>query len=178
MAASLCAAEGSLRIARRWDVQVLVQTARLCDLAAVNDLHKRCSREARRARYHGPRDGLRPAEWRRLTDPERGSTVLLRANNDRGRAIGFASLMHLPDSEAEIALLIEDRWQNLGIGTAVVNHLASIASSLSIQALAAWIEPGNARALRIMHGLGAKVDLTDGVAEARILLRSRVDSSV
>ncbi|MGI5214914.1 N-acetyltransferase family protein [Plantactinospora sp. CA-290183] len=156
-------------------VAVLVRTAHSDDLAAVNDLHGRCSPQSRRARYHGPRDALRTTEWRRLVDPARAWSVLLAAADEPDRAIGFASLIRLPDPDStEASLLIEDRWQGFGIGTAVAGHLTTVAKRSGAPALTSWIGPANVRALRIAHRLGADVRVADGVAEARLVLQPRV----
>ncbi|MER6068566.1 hypothetical protein ABT187_06845 [Streptomyces sp. NPDC001817] len=46
------------------------------DLVPVQELHRRCSPGSRALRYHAGKSGLSPAEWRRLSSPERGTTLV------------------------------------------------------------------------------------------------------
>ncbi len=76
---------------------------------------------------------------------------------------------------AEIAFLVQDDYQGLGIGTYLVKLLQDIAESNGIRGFTAAVLPDNARMLKVFHKLGHKVKttLTDGVYHLRIKFKSR-----
>ncbi|WP_073934888.1 GNAT family N-acetyltransferase [Streptomyces sp. CB02400] len=89
------------------------------DLAAVVALHGRCSAHALWSRYHramaDPRDYL-PVLLKRP------GSVHLAAQDAGGRIVAVGHLV--PDgSAAEVALLVEDVWQDNGLGTRLLHRL-------------------------------------------------------
>ncbi|WP_230984397.1 GNAT family N-acetyltransferase [Microbispora oryzae] len=71
---------------------------------------------------------------------------------------------------AEIALLIEDRWQGRGIGTAMVRMLLGQARDLGFAEVRATLLFDNMRMRRLLGSMGATLTHSEdpGVMEARI----------
>lgn len=135
---------------------------------AVRDLHDRCSPEARRFRYFTSMPVLPPKVFDRLCDRARGHSVV--AGHD-GQVVALANLMFTPDPGiAEIAFLVEDRWQGRGLGTALARLLVHEARDLGFAEVRATLLSDNVRMRRLLVSLGATLSYTEdpGVVEARL----------
>jgi RimJ/RimL family protein N-acetyltransferase len=135
---------------------------------AVRDLHDRCSPEARRFRYFTSMPVLPPKVFDRLCDRTRGHSIV--AGHD-GQVVGLANLMFTPDPGiAEMAFLIEDRWQGRGLGTALAGMLVRQARDLGFAEVRATLLSDNVRMRRLLVSLGATLGYTEdpGVVEARL----------
>ena len=138
---------------------VQVREATTDDLAAVNDLHGRCSTRTLCSRYHAGRDRLSAAEWGRMVDPLLGHTLLLADPAAQDSLIGFANVMRTAsDGPAEVSLLLCDEWQGVGVGRAMTWHLVRVARLLGFADVVAWVEPENSRAVNLLRGIGARPD--------------------
>src|SRR6516225_7904431 len=69
-----------------------------------------------------------------------------------------------PD-EAEITFMVADDYQKQGIGTAMLNHLCSIARQAGLKRLYALAIPDNERALRLLNKLGFPCDVRSDPAQ-------------
>jgi GNAT superfamily N-acetyltransferase len=110
------------------------------DADAVSELHRRCSMATLFRRYH---TGVRtvPRRWlHRLLVPPRGTSVLAVFGRE---VIGLGQLIPAASGGAEISLLVEDDWQQQGIGTALLARLAVLAEAQGITELAADCLPGD-----------------------------------
>ena len=135
---------------------------------AVRDLHDRCSPEARRFRYFTAMPVLPPKVFDRLCDRTRGHSLV--AGYD-GQVVGLANLMFTPDPGiAEMAFLVEDRWQGRGLGTALAQMLVGQARDLGFAEVRATLLSDNVRMRRLLVSLGATLSYTEdpGVVEARL----------
>ena len=135
---------------------------------AIRDLHDRCSPEARRFRYFTSMPALPPRMFDRLCDRSRGHSIV--AGHD-GQVVAMASLMFTPDPGiAEMAFLVEDRWQGRGLGTALARSLVSEARDLGYAEVRATMLSDNVRMRRLLLSLGATLGYTEdpGVIEARL----------
>lgn len=104
------------------------------DADAVAELHRRCSMATLFRRYH---TGVRTVPRRRLHRllvPPRGTSVLAVFGRE---VIGLAQLIPTLTGGAEISLLVEDDWQQQGIGTALLARLAVLAEAQGIRELSA-----------------------------------------
>jgi acyl-CoA hydrolase/RimJ/RimL family protein N-acetyltransferase len=61
-------------------------------------------------------------------------------------------------NEAEFALLVNDDYQNKGIGTFLLNHLMRIAKSKGVEAFIAYVHPQNQPMIRFIHKTGKVVE--------------------
>ncbi|MBG0832876.1 GNAT family N-acetyltransferase [Planomonospora sp. ID67723] len=137
---------------------------------AVRDLHDRCSPETRRFRYFTSMPTLPPRIFDRLCDRTRGHSLV--AGYD-GQVIALANLMFTPDPGiAEMAFLVEDRWQGKGLGTALARMVLAEARDLGFAEVKASLLSDNARMRRLLVSLGATLSHTDdpGVVEARLAI--------
>ncbi|MEV5891114.1 GNAT family N-acetyltransferase [Nonomuraea fuscirosea] len=135
---------------------------------AVRDLHDRCSPESRRFRYFTAMPALPPRAFDKLCDRSRGYSLV--AGHD-GQVVGMANLMFTPDPGiAEMAFLVEDRWQGRGLGTAMARMLVRAARDLGYAEVRATMLSDNARMRRLLVALGAGLAYTEdpGVMEARL----------
>ena len=69
-----------------------------------------------------------------------------------------------PD-EAEITFMVADDYQKQGIGTAMLNHLCSIARQAGLKRLYALAIPDNEGALRLLNKLGFPCDIRSDPAQ-------------
>lgn len=119
---------------------VVLRQGTPADADAVHRLHTRCSAHSLFARYHAGVRTLPRRLLHRLLSPPRGTTLLALCGTE---VIGLAQLLRTttPD-EAEISVLIEDGWQGRGLGTAMIQRLATIARAAGHRELVAWCLPG------------------------------------
>ena len=68
--------------------------------------------------------------------------------------VGVAAFERLSRTSAEIALLVDDNDQHEGIGTLLIEHLASIARRHRIQRFVAEVLAENAAMIRVIRNLG------------------------
>ncbi|MQA82201.1 MAG: GNAT family N-acetyltransferase [Streptosporangiales bacterium] len=68
-----------------------------------------------------------------------------------GQAVALADSHHTPGTDdTEIAVLVHDDYQQLGIGTLLVAHLAARARQTGSRRLVAEVLPGNTRGLHLL----------------------------
>jgi GNAT superfamily N-acetyltransferase len=134
-----------------------VRPAAAEDADGVRDLHARCSAATLAARYLG---GGAPTEARmaRLLEPAGGRTLVVTSGST---IVAMASLLAEGDL-AEIAILVEDRWQRRGVGTALLRRLFAWAERGRFAALVAHTAADNVAMLRTLGRLGAGPADRDG----------------
>jgi GNAT superfamily N-acetyltransferase len=120
------------------------------DEPRVAALHRRCSAAARWQRYH-----------RAMGDPDtylgpllsRPHSVHLAVQDSRERLVAIGHLLS-DDGDAEAALLVEDTWQNRGLGTRLLEELGRFAVVLDVPEVYGVIHPGDARMAAVLHRTG------------------------
>ncbi|MEV7804656.1 GNAT family N-acetyltransferase [Microbispora sp. NPDC088329] len=160
------AAEGPVRLADGAEVQVKPLTSLYRE--ALRDLHERCSPETRRFRYFTANPTLPPRLFERLCDRARGQSLV--AGHD-GQVVALGSLIFTSDPGiAEIAFLVEDRWQGRGLGARLARMLLAQARDLGLAEVRATFLHDNTRMRRLLGSLGATLTPTEdpGVMEARL----------
>lgn len=142
------------------------------DLVPVQELHRRCSLGSRAQRYHAGKSGLSPAEWRQLSSPARGTTLVTAPAERSGHIIAMTNVMRTDQQGVgELAILVEDAWQARGLGTALAEHAATVARREGHHALAAVVAASNKLMLHVLEKLDARpVGATGSVLDLRILL--------
>jgi RimJ/RimL family protein N-acetyltransferase len=70
-----------------------------------------------------------------------------------GELVGVASYERVTPTSAEIAVLIEDRYQHMGIGTQLIGQLASLARRNGIHQLVADVLTGNSPMIAMVRQL-------------------------
>jgi RimJ/RimL family protein N-acetyltransferase len=71
-----------------------------------------------------------------------------------GELVGVASYERVTPTSAEIAVLIEDRYQHMGIGTQLIQALADFARRDGIHRLVADVLTGNSPMIAMVRQLG------------------------
>jgi GNAT superfamily N-acetyltransferase len=153
---------------------VRLRVARPGDHASVSAFLQRLSSATIQARYLlaasslvGP---LADRETQRLLDRDRTRHVVVVAVEDAAiRGIGeFVAddAMHL----AEVGLVVEDAFQNRGIGRALYRRLESLARQRGIRAFTGDVHQGNARVQHLLRRNGRPLRLQPGYASSRFVL--------
>jgi acyl-CoA synthetase (NDP forming)/GNAT superfamily N-acetyltransferase len=95
------------------------------DGPAITALHGRLSPETVRLRYFAAHPHLSDAELARLVDEAEPDHVVLVAERS-GQLIGIAQYDRIPNSDvAEVAFVVDDAHQGFGLGTLLLEYLAS-----------------------------------------------------
>ncbi|MDA0637883.1 GNAT family N-acetyltransferase [Nonomuraea sp. MCN248] len=148
--------------------EVVIRTLTPVYREAVRDLHDRCSPESRRFRYFTALPALPPRMFERLCDRRRGHSII--AGND-GQVVALANLVFTADPGiAELAFLVEDRWQGRGLGSTLARTLVRQARDLGYAEVRTSMLADNVRMRRLLVSLGATLVYTDdpGVVEGRL----------
>jgi GNAT superfamily N-acetyltransferase len=123
------------------------------DLAAVAQMHGRCSARSLLDRY---RSGGRPPAVAALDLALRRPYSIV-AETPAGDVVATGSLghdgIHNPYC-VEVGLLVEDRWQRLGIGTELMSHLAGAAQVAGYHELIAYPATAMHAVQRLMIEVG------------------------
>jgi len=140
------------------------------DEAAVTALHERCSEESRYRRFHAPLPTVPPRLVRATLAPDGGWSVLAELGGD---VVGIASAGPLSRCDLEVGVLVEDGFQGLGIGTALLLAVADEARSLGCRSLLCLTQPDNAAVIGSVarSGLAARTTRYDGLMSVVIDLR-------
>ncbi|RRR87102.1 GNAT family N-acetyltransferase [Streptomyces sp. RP5T] len=120
------------------------------DQRRVAALHRRCSAAARWHRYH-----------RAMGDPDtylgpllsRPRSVHLAVQDSRRRLVAIGHLLS-DDGDAEAALLVEDTWQNRGLGTRLLEELGRFAVVLGVPEVYGVVHPDDPRMAAVLHRTG------------------------
>ncbi len=149
------------------------------DAPRLQALHSRLSTETIFLRFMGMRPVLPPEEAREYatldyrtrmafvaTQPEAGGECI----------VGVARYAVVSDqrpTEAEAAIVIEDRFQNRGLGTVLLDRLLRYARGHGIRAFVAEINAENERMLKFVRhsGLPTEKRLEGGVWEIRVKIQ-------
>ncbi|UCE09114.1 MAG: GNAT family N-acetyltransferase [Candidatus Thorarchaeota archaeon] len=67
-------------------------------------------------------------------------------------------LLHRSTNRAEFALLVQDGYQNIGIGTYLLGHLMRIAKSKGVGAFVAHVHPKNVPMINFLHRTGKVIE--------------------
>jgi putative acetyltransferase len=78
------------------------------------------------------------------------------------RIVGIASLkfnaQEVFKHKAELAITVHDEYQNLGVGTALLNHLINIARKKNLKKIFLMVNTGNARAIHMYQKAGFEIE--------------------
>ena len=95
---------------------------------------------------------------------------------NRKRILGVSRISIEPDGKSgELAFIVGDQWQGLGLGTKLVDYTLEIAKEMGIETVYAIMLPDNNRALNLMKKMGFKIEyLSDGTAKGVLDLKEEV----
>lgn len=125
--------------------------------------HERLSSETVYLRFFTPHPELSPAEATYFTHVDHRSREALVAVSG-GDIVGVARFDRVPGSDdAEAAVVVDDAWQNRGVGSALLGRLAERASTLGVQRFVADVLARNRRMLRLLETIApASWEYIDG----------------
>jgi acetyltransferase len=74
--------------------------------------------------------------------------------------------------KGELAFIISDKWQGMGLGTKVVDHVLEVASDMGVEEVYAFMLPDNYRAQALLRKMGFELhELDDGTVRATLTFR-------
>jgi acyl-CoA synthetase (NDP forming)/GNAT superfamily N-acetyltransferase len=129
--------------------------SRAQDRARLLDLHARTSERSRYLRFFSGGASIE-REVDRLLSGDDDSLVSLVAEHG-GRIVGVASYARLNDATADFAVLVDDLWQDVGVGTLLLEALAAVARAAGIADLVGDVLPANGPMLRVQAALAPGV---------------------
>jgi RimJ/RimL family protein N-acetyltransferase len=145
--------------------------ARLSDLPTIEAMFKRCSVRALHYRFFRPLPSAPQGYLEEvLADGVNHHAFVVRRN---GNAIGLAELHLEGPWSGALALIIEDSFQRLGIGTEALQLLVRRARELGLRMLIADVLFENAAVLRALQRVGpTSVSRADDIFHLEIDLKS------
>ncbi|EGX58700.1 hypothetical protein SZN_16320 [Streptomyces zinciresistens K42] len=147
---------------------ITVRRADPGDHRAAKEMHTRCSARTLRMRYHGP-VGDADRYLGHLLSPRHGRT--LAAQTASGRVVGLGHLLWDGD-ETEVALLVEDAWQQRGIGGELLVRLVAMAVEAGCESVYAVTQSSNTGMVAAMRGLGLPLDYQ--IEEGTLVITARL----
>jgi GNAT superfamily N-acetyltransferase len=124
------------------------------DEARFYRLWPRLSRETVYRRFHAPIHRLPAETVRRLVRVDHDLREAVVADVG-GEVVGVARYDRSPadPTTAEFAIVVEDAWQNLGVGRQLLTRLIDLARDRGVAVLTATVQPDNHRVLALVRTL-------------------------
>ncbi|MEK2478571.1 MULTISPECIES: GNAT family N-acetyltransferase [Streptomyces] len=146
---------------------ITVRRADTDDLAAARAMHQRCSDRTLAQRYHGP-VGDADRYLGHLLSPRFGRTLAVETAS--GRLVALGHLLW-DGEETEVALLVEDAWQQRGIGAELLRRLVAMAAEAGNESVYAITQASNTGMVAAMRGLGLPLDYQ--IEEGTLVITAR-----
>ncbi|MFF6992364.1 GNAT family N-acetyltransferase [Streptomyces sp. NPDC010273] len=154
----------------------LTRPAGAAELAAVNELHSRCSQGSLYKRYLGTRTGLTPGEWHHMTNGGTALTWVTYSPESPEHVIAVLQLVGSSGGDsADLGLLIEDPWQNRRLGTALLRHARTQGLRIGATAITGTVDRQNTAMLHLLKGLGASLSFGGGSVIDAVLALPTID---
>ncbi len=137
-------------------VDISVRVVRPDDASALQRVHSRCSKRTIYLRFFGSLEELpdRKAKSFASTDGSDHFGLVALDPDDPDEIIGVARFDREQDSEkAEYAALVEDRWQDQGVGTALTRLLIKEAQAKGVRFFFALVKGDNKLMLNVLRHL-------------------------
>lgn len=104
-------------------------------------------------------------------DREMGIVAELDEGGSR-KILGVVRLIIEPDGRTgEMAFIVADPWQGLGLGTKMVDYMIEICKDKRLDMIYGVMLPDNHRAINIMKKMGFTIEYTNGIAKATLNLK-------
>jgi acetyltransferase len=123
-------------------------------------------------RFLGPLKTL-PPEWvnhfTRIDYTQDVALVAVKEIESRERILGVCRIMRRPDStRGELAIVIDDHWQDKGIGKMLSKRCMSIAKKLGMESIWGIVSARNKKFLALAKQLGFAIQVEPGAGAYRI----------
>ncbi len=143
---------------------IMIRAIQPHDKGLITDTLRNVSPESFYRRAFSPKRDLNDDDLRRLTEVDFGEVVALvvvMKEEDEERVVGGGRYIRTGDAQrAEVAFLIDDVHQGLGIGSRVFKHLVAIARASGLTQFEAEVLPSNDNMLRLFTRCGLPVART------------------
>jgi acetyltransferase len=107
-------------------------------------------------------------------DYNREIAIVAELKEERQRILGVVRLtIDLNQKTGEIAFIVADPWQGLGLGTKMVECMIEICKNIGLEKIYALMLPNNCRAIRLLKKKGFTIQYKDDVAKATLNLREK-----
>jgi GNAT superfamily N-acetyltransferase len=154
---------------------VTIRRAAQNDRAALAEMFARCTALTRYRRFHG-HVNVMPARY--LEEALSGGTHHLGlvaavggGGPGDGRVVALASCAAVAPSVVDVGVLVEDGWQRLGIGAALLREIAGHARENDIGMLTAQVLAEQSWILRLLAAYGTcESTISQGVLDATVKL--------
>ena len=128
-------------------------------------LFRTLSPETYKLRFFGPVKKLTHNDMVRFTniDYRREMAIIAELTEKRKRKIiGVARLFIDPDGESgELAVVVGDPWQDLGLGTKLVDTIIGVGENKGISTIWGFIQADNERMIHICREMGFNIEMVD-----------------
>ena len=131
------------------------------DGPALRTFHTSLSDRTVYFRFFTSKSSLSDADVEHFTEVDQHARVALVAIDD-GELIGVCRFDIVSDGVAEVAFVIRDDHQGLGLGSAMLQHLAVLARREGVTAFTAEVLPDNIAMLRTFETSGFPLTLRRG----------------
>ena len=141
-----------------------IRTADASDAAALRRFFASLSASALRQRFHFGFRELPDYLLGKLTAIADGaSTIILAESSEHGtsserQVVGEARYVRMNDSPdiAEVAIVVTDSWQRVGLGGNLVSRLLAHARYAGVQAIVAYVSRENEAVVQLLRAFGAR----------------------
>ena len=160
----------TLRDGRQFRVRALEPNDRAGLLSAVSQ----SSAKSLYRRFFSPKRSLTEEEVAYFMNVDFVGHVALVAEleeDGRGVVIGGGRYILVEPGKAEVAFVVVDRYQNQGVGTALIRHLVEIARHVGLKELTAEVLADNFSMLKVFKKSGLRVRTTRDAGVIHVGLR-------
>ena len=155
-----------------WD-SLIFRPIQMEDVELILAMHQRSSERTIYSRYHSPRVPTRHEVSQICQlDGQNGRAVVATTSGKKPTIVGLAYYINADSETAEIALLVEDRYQGQGVGKQLLHQLRDLAIAQGICFFEAFVLPTNKPMFHLLYQTGQVVQnkLVYGAREIRIQL--------
>jgi RimJ/RimL family protein N-acetyltransferase len=145
--------------------KVTLRPIRPTDAVLLVDLHQHLSADSQFYRFFGPKPDLSPAEAEYLANVDftKRFAIVASVDEDGERLVAVGRFDIAEDEdEAEVAIVVRDDHQGVGLGRAILERLLDVARGRGIRALVGEILAENVRMLDLLRSSGLEVGQPDG----------------
>ncbi|MEJ2243516.1 MAG: GNAT family N-acetyltransferase [Candidatus Bathyarchaeota archaeon] len=108
-------------------------------------------------------------------DYDREIGIVAELQNGNRKFLGVVRLITEADGKnAEIAFIVADEWQNLGLGSKMVDYIIEISKDMGLDLIYAEMLKDNYRAIRLLKKMGFTIQYEDEVVTASLNLKEEL----
>lgn len=105
-------------------------------------------------------------------DYNREVAIVAELKEERRRILGVVRITIDSDKKTgEIAFIVADPWQGLGLGSKMVDYMIEICKDIGLDTIYALVLPDNYRAIKLVKRRGFTIQYKDDVTKATLKLK-------